>query len=226
MKNSTVSGILSGVAVVVVYRLLTSLMRVAVYALAKWEVEGEENIPTASGCVLVSNHVHIIDPPLLAASLNSRRLRTMAKQELFALPIIGWVFSAYGAYSVRRNGKDLKAIRDSLRLVSEGEAVLLFAEGTRSRGGPLRVARGGAGLIALKSGKPVIPVSIQGSNVRFPNVFFQWILRRRPHIQVRFGAPMDFSNFPRGTDANEAATERIMKEIANLLPNELRGPYA
>jgi len=226
MKDSTISKVLSGLAVVIVYRLLTSLMRIAVYALAKWEVEGEENIPDNSGCVLVSNHVHIIDPPLLAASLNSRRLRTMAKQELFALPIIGWVFSAYGAYSVRRNGKDLKAIRESLRLVSEGEAVLLFAEGTRSKGGPLQLARGGAGLIALKSGKPVIPVSIQGSNVRFPNVFFQWILRRRPHIKVQFGSPIDFSNFPTGSDANEAATERIMKEIANLLPNELRGPYA
>jgi 1-acyl-sn-glycerol-3-phosphate acyltransferase len=226
MKNSTVSKVLSGVAVVVVYRLLTSLMRLAVYALAKWEVEGEENIPRDSGCVLVSNHVHIIDPPLLAASSTSRRLRTMAKQELFALPIVGWVFSAYGAYSVRRNGRDLKAIRESLRLVSEGEAVLLFAEGTRSKGGPLQLARGGAGLIALKCGKPVIPVSIQGSNVRFPNVFFQWIFRKRPHIKVRFGSPIDFSDFPDGPHANEAATEQIMKEIASLLPGELRGPYA
>ena len=207
------------------YKTLSSLMRLAVFLLAKWDVSGVEHIPQGQGCVLVSNHVHIIDPPLLAASSPGRRLRTMAKQELFSLPLIGRIFTAYGAYSVKRNGRDLKALRESLRLISTGEAILLFAEGTRSGGGPLQVAHGGAALIALKSGKPVIPVSIRGSNVKFPHVFFQWIVRRRPHIVVRFGAPVNLQGIEANSAGVEKATDQIMYAIADLLPSDLRGPY-
>ena len=216
---------LFGIVILVVYKTLSSLMRLAVFLLAKWDVSGVEHIPQGQGCVLVSNHVHIIDPPLLAASSPGRRLRTMAKQELFALPLIGWIFTDYGAYSVKRNGRDLKALRDSLRLISTGEAILLFAEGTRSGGGPLQVAHGGAALIALKSGKPVIPVSIRGSNVKFPHVFFQWIVRRRPHIVVRFGAPVNLQGIEANSAGVEKATDQIMYAIADLLPSDLRGPY-
>ena len=216
---------LFGIVILVVYKTLSSLMRLAVFLLAKWDVSGVEHIPQGQGCVLVSNHVHIIDPPLLAASSPGRRLRTMAKQELFSLPLIGWVFTAYGAYSVKRNGRDLKALRESLRLISTGEAILLFAEGTRSGGGPLQVAHGGAALIALKSGKPVIPVSIRGSNVKFPHVFFQWIVRRRPHIVVRFGAPVNLQGIEANSAGVEKATDQVMYAIADLLPSDLRGPY-
>ena len=71
----------------------------------------------------------------------------------------------------------------------------------------------------------MIPVSIQGSNVRFPHVFFQWIIRKRPHIVVRFGPPVDL----RGIEADSAgiseATDQIMYAIADLLPSDLRGSY-
>ena len=87
---------------ILVYHGLISLMRLALFSLSKWTVIGEENIPRDSAGILVSNHVHILDPPLVAASSRARRLRTMAKQELFDIPMIGWVFDAYGAYSVRR----------------------------------------------------------------------------------------------------------------------------
>ena len=113
-----------------------------------------------------------------------------------------------------------------MRLLQEGQAVLLFAEGTRSRGGPLRKAQRGAGLIALRSGLPVIPVSIIGSNISIPRVFVQWIFRNRPRIEVHFGHPVDLGGLdPDGEGAAEA-TERIMRRIAALLPEDLRGPYA
>ena len=214
-----------GMLVLVVYKSLTSLMRLAVFVFTKWDVSGIEYIPEKQGFVLVSNHVHIVDPPLLAASSPSRRLRTMAKQELFSLPLIGWIFKAYGAYSVKRNGQDLKALRESLRLISKEEAILLFVEGTRSGGGPLQLGHRGAALIALKSGKPVIPVSIQGSNIRFPHVFFQWIIRKRPHIVVQFGPPVDLRDIEADSAGISEATDQIMYAIADLLPSDLRGPY-
>ena len=214
-----------GVVILIVYKMLTSLMRVAMFVFAKWDVSGVEYIPETQGYVLVSNHVHIMDPPLLGASSPGRILRPMAKQELFSLPLVGWIFSAYGAYSVKRNGRDLRALRESLRLISAGEAILLFVEGTRSRGGPLQIGHGGAALIALKSGRPVIPVSIQGSNVKFPHVFFKWIVRRRPHIIVHFGPPVDLQGIEANSTGVREATDRIMFAIADLLPVDLRGPY-
>ena len=211
---------------IIVYHSLVALMRLALFCFAKWTVIGTENIPENNGCVLVSNHIHIVDPPLVAASSRTRRLRTMAKQELFDLPLIGWVFKAYGAYAVKRTGTGLKAMRDSLRLLDGGEAILLFAEGTRSRGGPLHPAQRGAALIALRSKLPVVPVSIQGSNVRFPNIFFAWILRRRPEITVEFGTPIDLGHIEANVNGAAEATDAIMREIALGLPPAQRGPYA
>ena len=218
--------LLLGIVTVTVYHSLISLLRVLLYGLSAWKVTGAEYIPTSGGCVFVANHVHILDPPLVAASSRQRRLRTMAKREIFRIPLIGWVFKAYGAIEVRRQGADFKALRTSMRLLQEGQAVLLFAEGTRSRGGPLRKAQRGAGLIALRSGLPVIPVSIIGSNISIPRVFVQWIFRNRPRIEVHFGHPVDLGGLdPDGEGAAEA-TERIMRRIAALLPEDLRGPYA
>ena len=214
-----------GLVTIIVYHGLIALLRLALFSLSKWTVTGADNIPADEACILVSNHVHILDPPLVAASLRSRRIRTMAKQELFDLPLIGWVFSAYGAYSVKRSGRDSQALRKSLRLLSDGEALLLFAEGTRSSGGPLRPAHRGAALIALRSGDPVIPVTITGSNIRLPGVFFQWLFGDRPNINVSFGEPVDLSDLENGSRDAAEATDRIMRRIAALLPEQLKGPY-
>ena len=211
---------------IVVYHGLIAVMRLALYSLSKWTVIGKENIPRESAGILVSNHVHILDPPLVAASIRSRRLRTMAKQELFDIPLIGWVFNAYGAYSVRRTGRDVQSLRKSLRILDDGEIILLFAEGTRSSGGPMKHAHNGAGLIALRSGQPVIPVTITGSNIKIPGVFFQWIFGHRPEITVRFGKPVNLTNIGSDREGVSEATHRIMSRIAQELPENLRGPYS
>ena len=122
--------VLFGIVTITVYHSLISLLRLLLYWLSIWKVTGAENIPASGGCVFVANHIHILDPPLVAASSRRRRLRTMAKRELFKIPLIGWVFKAYGAVEVNRGGADLRALRTSMRLLKEGEAVLLFAEGT------------------------------------------------------------------------------------------------
>jgi 1-acyl-sn-glycerol-3-phosphate acyltransferase len=211
---------------VLVYHGLITLMRLALFSLSKWTVIGEENIPRESGGILVSNHVHILDPPLVAASSRTRRLRTMAKQELFDIPLIGWVFDAYGAYSVRRTGRDIQSLRKSLKILEQGEVILLFAEGTRSSGGPMRTAHDGAGLIALRSGEPVIPVTITGSNIKLPGIFFQWMFGARPEITVCFGKPVNLAGVTGDREGISQATHRIMSRIAEQLPADMRGPYA
>jgi len=211
----------------VAYGASTWLTRVVVSTLARWEVAGADRIPSTGGVILVSNHVHLLDPPLVAASVR-RRVHPMAKRELFEVPLIGWWFWAYGAFPVRRFSADLGALRLARNLLRDGQVVLMFPEGTRGKGVDrtrMRPALPGAAMVALMSHAPVVPVAITGSNVPLPGVFWAWALRRRPHIRVAFGTP-EVVDEPRA-DAHtaEVVTDRMMRRVAALLPEANRGVY-
>lgn len=206
----------------VVYAIATFALRVVLRVVARWEVEGREHVPSAGAAILVCNHIHLVDPPLIGAA-SPRRLRPMAKRELFEIPVIGWIFWAYGAFPVRRFSADLGALRMAQTRLRHGDLVLMFPEGTRSKAGTLQPALPGAAMVALTTRAPIIPVAITGSQVRLRYVFFQWIIGRRPHIRVVFGDPFDLAGLDAGSA--EIATDRMMRRIAALLPEEMQGVY-
>jgi 1-acyl-sn-glycerol-3-phosphate acyltransferase len=207
-----------------VYWTARHLTRILVLLFARLEIVGVEHFPRTGPVVMVANHVHLLDPPLVAACA-PRRVHPMAKRELFETPAIGWFFWAYGAFPVRRFSGDMGALRVARNYLREGEAVLMFPEGTRSRGNGMRAALPGAAMVALLSKAPVLPVAVQGTNIRIPAVFFQWMLRRRPRIRVEFGEPFHLE--AAGTDGRtaEVATDRMMRRVAAMLPPEARGVY-
>ena len=211
-----------------IYRACTLLTRVVVGSLSRLEVVGRELVPVDVPVILVANHVHLLDPPLVAACL-SRRVHPMAKRELFEIPLIGWFFHAYGAFPVRRFSADMGALRVARNLLREGEAVLMFPEGTRGvRSGvatELRPALPGSAVVAQMTKALVVPVAITGSNVKIPAVFWQWALGRRPEIRVQFGEPFAITEPSRGGGTAEAETDRLMCRIAAMLPEDYRGAY-
>src|SRR5207248_3284616 len=98
----------------------------------------------------------------------------------------------------------------------------------RAKGGDstkMRPALPGAAMVALMSRAPVVPVAITGSNVALPGVFFQWALRRRPHILVRFGEPFILGEGTTDARTAEVAADMMMRRIAALLPEANRGVY-
>lgn len=208
------------------YVLATGLTRVVVFTFSRWQVRGREHIPADGPLVLVANHIDHLDPPLVAASV-SRRVHPMAKRELFEVPLVGWIFWWYGAFPVRRFSSDSGALRIARNTLRNGEVVLMFPEGTRSKGTGMRPALPGAAAVAMLARAPIVPVAITGSNVRRPHVFYAWALRRRPTITVTFGEPFTLDEIRERAEGDpaEVATDVIMRRIAALLPEELRGAY-
>ncbi len=208
-----------------IYGFLTALTRVVVYTFTRWTVEGVEHLPPSGPVVLVSNHLHLLDPPLIAASCR-RHVHPMAKRELFEAPLVGWVLWPYGAFPVRRFSADMGALRAARGYLRGGHVVLMFPEGTRSRDAQLHPALPGAAMVALLADAPVVPVAITGTEeVRVPGTLLRPFRLNRLRIRVVFGEPfkLDFD----GAESRhaEAATDRMMRAIAALLPPSYQGAY-
>ncbi|HZU77802.1 MAG TPA: lysophospholipid acyltransferase family protein, partial [Dehalococcoidia bacterium] len=144
------------------YWLMTNLMALALRIFGRWEVRGRRNVPRSGPLLVVANHLNNSDPPLLGASI-PRRLRFMAKVELFQKGLLSLPIRLFGGFPVRRFEADLRALRRAQELLADGEAVALLPEGTRNRHGTgMQRVYPGAALLALRTGAPILPVGITG----------------------------------------------------------------
>jgi 1-acyl-sn-glycerol-3-phosphate acyltransferase len=204
------------------------ITRLAMWFLGPLRVHGVEHVPREGPFILVSNHISLLDPMIIgstAGHLTGRLLHFMAKEEVRRWPVIGWLATQGGVYFVRRGQGDRAAQRLSLDLLARGEPLAVFPEGTRSRDGVLSEPRDGAALLAIRSGAPLLPVAITGTERLFPRGAR---LPRRSKVTVRVGKPFELSRQSAGRiDRQELAsgTERIMREIAALLPPAQRGRF-
>lgn len=207
------------------YRISTALARAVIFTFVRWNIRHAERVPAEGPVVLVANHLHLLDPPLVAASCR-RRVHPMAKRELFETPLVGWFFWAYGAFPVRRFSADVGALRAARQHLRNGSVVLMFPEGTRTTHGGLQAALPGAAMVALLASAPIVPVAITGTDqIRLPRSLFAWIRRTRPHVEVTFGEPFMLDAGPADAARAERATDQMMRRVAALLPETQRGAY-
>lgn len=198
-------------------------VRILLWLLTSTRVIGLDNIPRRGPVIVLANHMNFIDPPILGALLR-RKVIFMAKTELFRKPLLGWVVKHYDAFPVKRGEPDHRALRQALKVLADGGALGMFPEGTRSKTGILQRGHTGAALIALRSGAPIVPVAITGTNgvLRWPNILL------RPAVTVNIGPAFSLSApAPRGNrESLVEATDDMMRRLAILLPPDLRGEYA
>lgn len=124
-------------------------------------IEGLENVPKTGPLLMLANHPSMMDMFMTAYRM-PRKVHFMAKAELFSSPLKNWFFTSIGAFPVHRGKGDIASVRTAIRLIQEGNMVAIFPEGTRTRERSKTRKKGGAALIAVNSGAPILPVGIQG----------------------------------------------------------------
>jgi 1-acyl-sn-glycerol-3-phosphate acyltransferase len=181
--------------------------------------EGLENLPRTGPAILVANHYTLMDP--LVAGLGTcwkagRIVHMVAKIQIKGWPILGWIGSQCGVIYVRRGTSDLDAQRALQAVLAAGRPMVIFPEGTRSPSGAL---------LALRSGAPIVPLGITGTEGM---LHWRAIFGPRPRATVVIGQPFTLRHRPDGpidrAELTEAST-RLMKEVAALLPPARRGVY-
>ena len=194
-------------------------------AVAGLTVLGGANVPRTGPLLVVANHVHNADTVLLWLAMH-RALHFMGKQELFAVPVLGSLIRALGGFPVDRGAADRSAIRTAEARLADGYAVAMFPEGTRSPTGRLQPGHPGAGLIALHSRAPILPVGISGTRCfPFSRSGQNSVEARfgRGHAVVNVGIPFILPDeIAKQRGAAAAATALMMAEIDKLLPPDQR----
>jgi len=210
-------------------RATGAILRVAAACTTRVTVEGLENIPQSGPVLIICNHCSNADGMLLLAYIVpalGRQMGWLGKAEAMGWPIVGWGLRHNGVFGVRRGAGDLEAFKLAKGVLDAGGVLTIFPEGTRSPKGAMQEAKEGATVLAVRSGAPILPIAIVGSQ-RF---WAKGARLPRPgrRMIVRVGETFKLS-IPKGGDRHESlrlATAELMSHIAALLPPEQRGVYA
>lgn len=184
----------------VIVRTAIRLYFVVVYRV---KVEGTENIPKDKSQPLIycGNHRTYADPPLIVVTAK-RHVRFLAKEELRKNPLFAFLGVVFDGIYVKRDSKDVTALKTTLKALKNGESIALFPEGTRNGMEKGQKAKDGAAFFAVKTGAKVIPVGISGGEKPFKK------------MTIRYGEPLDFSG--RSKDELDEITDEIMEKIVEL----------
>jgi 1-acyl-sn-glycerol-3-phosphate acyltransferase len=198
------------------YWLMRALFTVFFRLLGDWEVEGHENVPSSGAVLITPNHLSFLDPPLVGCALR-RPGWFMAKADLFKIPGLRWLIRGMHAYPVKRGVPDRASVKRTLQYLKEGEIVCVFPEGTRSLTGALGPVEMGIGMLAVKSGAPIVPVGLRGTDRMLPRDAKRVY---RAKIRVRFGPVLHLPRPPEempDREAYQAAADQVRAAMAAVL---------
>lgn len=208
------------------YRLARFLIRLVFRLITRVKVMGAEHIPASGGMVAVTNHVGRLDAGLPYCLIDREDIIMLVAEKYRQVAVWRWLAGALDGVWVDRFNADLAAVRACLRRLKAGGVLVIAPEGTRSPTGSLLPARSGAGFLAARSGMPILPTAVTGTEDAVVKARLKRL--RRLDVQVRFGAafllPPRHDLDPQARQ--QAHDDEIMCRIAALLPPERRGAYA
>ena len=204
--------------------LATPLVRI----LFRVRVEGRANIPKSGPVILAANHRSFLDSIFIPAVI-SRRVTFVAKAEYFDDPKSAWFFRAVGQIPIRREGGSAseRALDSAMDVLSSGGTFGIYPEGTRTRDGLMHRGHTGVARLALRSGAPVVPVGLTGTDAiqpvdsKMPRLF--------KRVTIRFGEPLELEHYI-GRENDHLAlrdiADEIMFELQQLTGYEYVDTYA
>lgn len=203
---------------------LTKIVRFLLRALTRSEYIGLENIPTSGAAIIALNHLSQVDTPLLLAQPVRADLTALVTDKYQKFWFLRWFINTAEGIWIDRDRADFGAFRSGIEALKAGRPLGIAPEGTRSKSGMLLPGKPGVVLLAIKSGAPIVPVAITGTETTFRDIF----RLRKATITARFGKPFTLPPLDRDNRdaALQAMTDEIMCHIAVMLPESYRGAYA
>ncbi len=191
-------------------------------------VDGIDNVPHQGPAILCPNHISFLDSPFLMLVL-PRRITYVGKAEYMDDWKTKWLFPAVGMIPIDRSGGNAgeRALNAAARVLERGELFGIFPEGTRSRDGVLHKGHTGPARLAFRTGAPIVPVGIVGTNrIQPPDATLP-----KPFMScaVRFGRPIDAGHYGSGEGdrlALRQVTDEVMFEIRELTGQRYVDHYA
>ena len=207
-------------------RLIRFLIRILLNVIARIEIRGRENAPLTGGMILAANHIGILDIVMVFYAIDRTDLFIPVAEKFEKIGWIRWLGKHLNFIFVDRFNPDLKAIRKMIALMEAGKCLIIAPEGTRSPTGSLIDGKPGVAFLAARSGFPITPVGITGTEDK---VILGNVKRfRKSTITLTGGKP--FVIPPLAKENRDAAlqhaTDEVMCRIAALLPEKYRGVYA
>lgn len=187
----------------IIKKFLRVIVRTAIYSYCKvvyrLKVIGKENIPKEGPIIYCGNHRSYLDPPLIVVTAG-RHVRFMAKEELAKNKFLAFLGYVFNAIYVKRDNKDISALKTTLKALKNKESVAMFPEGTRNGLAKGEGVKDGVAFFALQTGAKVQPVGISGGEKPFEKVY------------VNYGKPLDYSDRMTKKPSKEEL-DKVSKEI-------------
>lgn len=200
-------------------RLLKSIGWPVFRVLFAVEYHGVENVPERGSIIIAGNHPSYLDPVLVLLPVK-RKIRFMAWDALFKVPVLGQLIRAFGAFPVDvRKGRGESAFREALNVLNSGDALGIFPEGQRSEQGPMGELRTGVARLAIETGAAIVPVTIGGAYRAWP----KWKLLPKPaKIIVRYHEPVQLHESDRiGRRDDKEFHQQVMQQVAERINRSL-----
>jgi 1-acyl-sn-glycerol-3-phosphate acyltransferase len=194
-----------------------------VHRLFRIEYINAQYVPQTGGCIIATNHLSRLDIPILFVTPGRDYVTALAADKYKKYLLFRWMLDTAGVVWIDRANADFGALRASVEHLKKGVALGIAPEGTRSQG-VLIEGKAGVALIAEKTGVPIIPVGIEGSEAGVAKM----LRLQRAKITVRYGPAFTLPAIDRNDRAGwlKNSTDEIMCRIAALLPPRYWGFYA
>lgn len=208
------------------YRLIRFIIRSFFKYFTVLNISGRKKISEQGAYIVAANHLGVLDPALVFNILDRQDIILIIAEKYQRNAIFRWLVSSMNAIYIDRFNADIRALKIVIERLQQGDVLVMAPEGTRSRSGSLIEARPGGSYLAAKTGLPVFPVAVTGTEDK--GLISNFLHLRRPRINIKVGEPLTFSPVDRKDRQAvlQSYTDEIMCHIAIMLPPSYRGVYA